>query len=483
MKRLLLGLAVLFALGAGAAAAERPNVLFIMTDQQFAEAMSCRMGRQHIRTPAMDGLAAQGMLFTRAYTSNPLCMPARAALFSGRYPHEVGVTKNAGVKVDAAEFACLGNYFRRAGYETAYFGKWHLCYPPKDADSHGFETLQIGRERNTDHDGRAAAGAVEFLGREHARPFLLVVSLLNPHDICQYSRGQELPCGPIPEAPPAAHCPPVPANLAPPEQEPGTMRVMREAYHASPLFPVGHFTPDDWRRQRWGYYRLIEKVDAEIGRVLEALRRAGLEEKTLVVFTSDHGECAGAHGFNQKTVFYEESVRVPLVVSFKGRTAAAQCEKLVNTGIDLLPTMLDVAGIEIPKRLPGRSLAPLALGRGVAGWRDHVVSENNMCQTGPVGSLTPQTEGRMVRSDRYKYCLFQYGDGRESLVDLAADPGETKDLARNPEYRPALLEHRELLRRFAREHADPLVAEMLANDAAPRPFPPTATPPPKGKRR
>ena len=100
-------------------------------------------------------------------------------------------------------------------------------------------------------------------------------------------------------------------------------------------------TPDDWRRQRWGYYRMIEKVDAEIGKVLEALRKTGQEDNTLIVFTSDHGECAGAHRFNQKTVFYEESARVPLIVAWKGHTAAGTCDKLVNTGIDILPTLLD----------------------------------------------------------------------------------------------------------------------------------------------
>jgi arylsulfatase A-like enzyme len=463
------------AAGGGSA---RPNVVFIMTDQQFAEAMSCRMGRQFLHTPAMDSLAAQGTVFTRAYTPNPLCMPARNSIFTGRYPHETGVTKNAAVKLDPAEFTCLGTYFRQASYETAYYGKWHLSFPQKDVDAHGFTTRRAPADKTQDQDARAAGNAAWFIAQKHEKPFLLVVSLLNPHNICEYARGQKLPCGPIGEAPAPEQCPPVPANLAPPEDEPDSMTMMRRGYHASPLFPVGGFRPEKWRQLRWAYYRMIEKVDAEIGKVLHALRQAGLEEETLIVFTSDHGECAGAHGFNQKTVFYEESVRVPLIVSYKGRTKQGSCDKMVNTGLDLLPTMLDFAGLEVPKKLTGRSLKPLALGLSVTEWRDHLVLENHMDQAGTVDGIRPSVQGRMVLTEpmrsgaagRFKYCVYSQGNQRESLVDLQADPKETKDLARDPGHRQVLLHHRALLAKFAQEHNDPLAAALLANDVEPRPF-------------
>jgi arylsulfatase A-like enzyme len=236
------------------------------------------------------------------------------------------------------------------------------------------------------------------------------------------------------------------------------------------MFPVGSFHPEKWRQLRWAYYRMIEKVDAEIGKVLHALRQAGLEEKTLIVFTSDHGECAGAHGFNQKTVFYEESVHVPLIVSHKGVTKQGSCDKMVNTGLDLLPTMLDFAGLEAPKKLTGRSLKPLAMGQSVTQWRDHVVLENHMDQAAAVDGIRPSAQGRMVRTERFKYCVYSQGNQRESLVDLQADPGETKDLARDPGHRQVLLEHRALLAKFAQEHHDPLAASLLANDVESRPF-------------
>jgi arylsulfatase A-like enzyme len=289
-------------------------------------------------------------------------------------------------------------------------------------------------------------------------------------------------CGDVGLPPPPEQCPPPPANLAPPQNEPDSMTMMRRSYHATQTFPVGKFTSDNWRQQRWGYYRMIEKVDAEIGTVLQALRQAGLEDKTLIVFTADHGECAGAHGFNQKTVLYEESARVPLIVSYKGKTATGSTDKLVNTGIDILPTLLEYAGIAVPARLPGLSLRPLAQERPVTAWRDAVVVENDMAQGGEVDGIRPALQGRMVCTDRYKYCVYSRGSRRESLVDLQADPGESKDLATEPAYQKVLLEHRELLRKFAREHHDPLVDELLADDVPPRPFTADTAREPKKRR-
>jgi len=451
-------------------AADRPNILFIVTDQQFADVMSCRMGKQYINTPVMDGLAAQGMLFTRAYSSNPLCMPYRNSVFTGRYPHQTGVTRNERVNIDTAEFVDMGTYFRQAGYHTAYFGKRHLFFRVED----GFRTTV--KEAKDNPDAATALQAVDFLSQKHDQPFLLVVSFLNPHNICEWARRlagrqQRLNCGEIGTPPPLDQLPPAPFNLAPPRNEPDGMTLMRRAYQVdNGPFPVGKFTPDDWRKLRWGYYRMIELVDAQIGRVTAALRQAGLEENTLIIFTSDHGECAGAHGFNQKTVLYEESARVPLIISWKGKTTASTSDKLVNTGIDILPTMMDAAGIPAPEKLPGRSLLPVALGKEVPSWREYIVVENDMSQAGTLDGFHPEMQGRMVRTERFKYCVYSHGERRESLVDLDADPGEMKNLAGDPEYRKTLLEHRALLEKFAKEHNDPLAAALVADDVKPIPF-------------
>ena len=462
----------LFLLGSAVAGAAPPptNVLFIITDQQMADAMSFRMGNRCLNTPALDQLAARGTYFSRAYAPNPLCMPARNSIITGRFPHETGVTDNTqmytGETLDPAQFPTMGTYFRRGGYRTAYFGKWHLCYDGDDTEAHGFE-LCDRQQRDT----VTADHAVKFLSEPQDRPFLLVLSFLNPHNVAELSRGQPLSNGPIGEPPALAHLPPPPTNLGPPVFEPDTMTAIRRGYHANlRLFPVGHFPPSVWQALRWGYYRLVEKVDAEIGRVLTALQQSGLEENTVIVFVSDHGECAGAHGLTQKTVFYEESVRVPLIVAPPGQREARESDAFVNVGVDLLPTLLEYAGVEPGRPLPGASLQRLVAGGAVAGWRDDVVIGNHMSQGALVDGFVPITEGRMVRTERYKYCVYQYGERRESLVDLIADPGEMVDLAADPGYRHVVLDHRERLRRFGESYADPLVDELLADDVPPRPF-------------
>jgi arylsulfatase A-like enzyme len=283
---------------------------------------------------------------------------------------------------------------------------------------------------------------------------------MNPHNICEWSRGQNLPGGSIGEPPVAGQCPPLKPNMSPPAGETDIIAHMRRAYQAHRLFPVGDFTEDKWRQYLWAYYRLVEKVDQKIGTVLDALRRSGREESTVVAFLSDHGECHGTHHWNQKTVFYDESTRVPLIISRKGTTAAGTCDALVQTGVDLIPTLCEFAGIDVPRDLPGRCLRPYVLGR-VANDRPYVVVSNHMVQCEPVDGALRQPEGRMVRSRRYKYCLYGLGQRRESLVDMQADPGEMVNLAGESNYRSTLLEHRRYLRDFSRQHNDRVASAML----------------------
>jgi choline-sulfatase len=203
----------------------------------------------------------------------------------------------------------MGRIFRNAGYDTGFFGKWHMPFREDRPDEHGFETY-IGKE------GRySGVPCAEFISKNRQRPFLAVASFLNPHNICEWSRGQKLPGGPIGEPPEPSACPPLKPNMDPPEGETDIISHMRKAYQAHRLFPVGDFTDDKWRQYRWAYYRLIEKVDRHVGTLLEALRETGQQENTLVVFLSDHGECHGVHRWNQKTVFYDEAARVPFIIS------------------------------------------------------------------------------------------------------------------------------------------------------------------------
>ena len=211
---------------------QRPNILLIITDQQSANAMSCRMGNDFINTPAMDSIAAHGLLFTRAYCVHPLCVPSRASLFSGRYPHETGVLSNADVKRDMSAFPCLGAVFRDGGYDTGYVGKWHLAYPIEDRAAHGF--YHSANIRNNGADIRNTEEAIRFLQAPRNGPFLLVASYNNPHNICEWGRGDrgELPDGVIATPPPMESCPPMKDNHLPEYDEPDTVTLLRRSYRA-----------------------------------------------------------------------------------------------------------------------------------------------------------------------------------------------------------------------------------------------------------
>lgn len=435
--------------------ARRPNVLVIITDQQCADAMSCVAGRDYLHTPNMDSLVAAGMRFPNAYCANPLCVPSRTAMFTGRYPHETGIQTNTEEKIDPDRFPSVGRIFKAAGYDTGYFGKWHMAYRAGIPRENGFDTFVDKPGR---YDGTPAA---EFIARKRQKPFLAVASFVNPHDICEWSRGQTLQGPSIGDPPPPSECPPLAHNMAPPEDETDIMVTMRRAHQAYHLFPVGHFTDDKWRQYLWAYYRLIECVDRNVGTVMDALRTSGQEENTLVVFLADHGECHGVHRWNQKTVFYDESTRVPLVITQKGRTPTGVCDVLAQTGVDLIPTLCDFAGVTPPRDLPGRSLKACALGRSSTLDRPYVVAENRMVQCAPVDGVLLNPDGRMLRSRRYKYCLYSLGTQRESLVDMQLDPGEMHNLTRKAEHRKTLLEHREYLRDFARKHHDTVALSML----------------------
>jgi arylsulfatase A-like enzyme len=428
-----------------APAPSRPNIVIITTDQQFGDAMSCRIGKRYINTPNMDSLAADGTLYSRAYCANPLCVPSRTSIYTGRYPVETGVQINDTTAIDHRRFPVMGTIFKKAGYATSYFGKWHLPFDQKDPAVHGFDTVSVSK---IDHDLKASEGAAAFIKTKHSAPFLTVVSLLNPHNICQWPRHQELSEGSVGTPPPLDQCPPWRPNHAPQQDEPDAVTLMRRSYQANDMFPVGNFNEKLWREYIWAYYRMLEKVDSRIGTVLTALRSAGLEKDTLVVFSTDHGDCQGAHGWNQKTILFEEAARVPCIMSWKGTIKPQVSDRLVHTGVDFLPTLLDYAGLPRPEGLPGLSLKQTK--------ENHpfVVVSNHMVQGAKVDGRVPETSGRMLRSEHYKYTIYSEGQRRESLVDLRKDPGEMVNLAGKSEHAEVLKQHRELLAKWCRQYGD-----------------------------
>jgi arylsulfatase A-like enzyme len=433
----------------------RPNILLILTDQQSGEALSLGDPTSPLRTPHLDALAARGLRFDRAYCSNPLCVPSRTSMFTGTYSHRNGISSNQDKPTDE-NLCCAGTAFRDAGYDTAYFGKWHIPIPLEVPERSGFDT--ISNNQNNGTDLRLVDHAIPWLGQKRDKPFFCVASFNNPHNICEWARGTrglELPDGSPPEPPSVEACPPLRANHQPPEDEPEAMILLRRSFHASPIFPVGDFDGAQWRQYQFAYHRMVELVDGHVGRLLSGLRHMGLENDTVVVFLSDHGDNQGAHRFNQKTMFYEESARVPCMIAWPGHIEPGISRRLVNTGPDLMPTLFACAGIETVDALDGESFLSDRP-------REQIVVENFALQGAEIDGVKPEIRGRMLRTDRYKYCCHAYGEHRESLVDLESDPGEMRNLARDSAHRDVLLEHRRRLREHCRATKDPFETEIPA---------------------
>lgn len=442
-----------------------PNILVILSDQQSLDTMSCVIGDKYIKTPALDSIAENGTLFTKAYCSNPLCIPSRSSMFTGRYPHETGVISNMEIKLDYNTFTCIGKHFQKYGYDTGYTGKWHIGIPdadkrilPEDTDKHGFEFCENGRCNGADLLN--AEMAEKFLTQKRTKPFFLVVSFNNPHNICEWARGKrgtELPDGTIENPPQLAELPPLRKNHTPTKDEADSIALARRSFQKSSSFPVGNFTEKDWREYIWAYYRMIESIDQKIGEVLNCLEKNNLKENTVIIFASDHGDCQGAHNWNQKTVFYDESSRVPFIISTLDR-GKNTCNKLVNTGVDFAPTIFNLAGIKIPEEFKGIDVLNDGLDN-----RKYITCSNKLMQGAEIDGEIPVIEGRMVRSEHFKYCVYDTCEHNEELYDMENDPLETLNLARDEKYAAILKEHREYLTDFCREKNDYFIEKKLNN--------------------
>jgi arylsulfatase A-like enzyme len=445
----------------------RPNILLVMTDQQFADAMSCAMGDEYIKTPNIDSIAGSGMRFTRAYCSNPLCVPSRTSIFTGRFCHEHGKQINATTpKLDSEEFPNIGMVLRGAGYVTGYCGKWHLPYPSKGPES-GFDFRS--HLSGSGNDPKIAGPATGFIERNRDKAFLLVCSFMNPHNICQYGRGHVLPDGDIGEPPPVGQCPEAPSNLEKAENQSDALEAVWQGRlravwrRGGRMFaPLDKWTADDWRRYRWAYYRMVELVDRELGKILSALSGAGLEGRTVIIFTSDHGDGLGSHRWAQKNMFYDECSRVPLIVSQMGVTKAGTTDYLASNGIDLMPTICDYAGADLPAGCRGLSLRGLAEGKSAKEQRAYVTCSTHFVQDLREDGRPIDLRGRMIRSERFKYYVFDQGEQPEMLVDMESDPGEMVNLAGDAAFAGVLLRHRQYLREYAERTADELAKTLSA---------------------
>lgn len=430
---------------------KRPNIIYILTDQQSECMMSCS-GNKYIKTPAMDYIAKNGIRFKRTYATNPVCSPSRVSLMTGRFPGYFNDNKgnqarenNGSMKIpqvsEEVNNSTIGAYMKKAGYDLFYGGKEHL--PSSLVPSRqGFYDF-TNNER-----GVLAEKAAEIIKEDHDKPYFMFVSLINPHDICYMTirdfpnytkikprkdqseikmldKALELPKGVSKEEFFAKYCPPAPANIEPQEDEPKAIRSLLER---RPFREAAreNYTDERWRMHGYAYGRLTEFVDSKIQKVLDAVKESGQEEETLIIFSSDHGDMNGSHRMEHKTVLYEQAANIPLLAMWKGHIPAGQVNdtNLVSNGLDLLPTLCDYAGIKGQADPRGRSLKPLFEGKKIK-WRKTVGVESEI--------------GRMVVSESgLKYIKYDAVGIEEQLLDLKKDPLETRHFTNDPAYASSL---------------------------------------------
>jgi len=410
------------------------NILLIITDQQHIETIAAG-GCRYVRTPALDRLKTSGVSFTQSYSANPLCSPARSAVFTGRTSSECTVYVNG--RPIRPDIPNLGQWFsEHTDYETFYAGKWHL---PRTYTSTipGFKVINTGIGGFGYLCDTVMSRACEgFLrNRSKSKPFLLVASFMQPHDICEWLRLNMENPGRLRYPQLAGQLPELPDNFEFDKNEPEAIRQRRLGNE--PFRGKSKWDKEQWRYYRWSYYRNIEQLDAEIGRILQALEDWGYIKDTLIVFISDHGEGMGHHQMVRKSSLYNEASRVPLLFSWPGHIAKNETDTVnLASGLDIMPTLCDYAAIRPPQNMRGVSLRAVLEANGSLE-RDFIVSE--------VSTNT----GRMVRTPQYKYIAYA-DDPAEQLFDMKNDPGETKNLATSSKYASTRRQYRKMLRDWER---------------------------------
>jgi arylsulfatase len=437
----------------------RPNILVILTDEERERAW----WPETVRLPARDRLAARGMRFTNHHVHAIPCSPSRATILTGRHSHHNGVLDNMDMPWQGSmpdDIPTWGTLARSAGYTSAYHGKWHLSIEEDlrdegrwSLDRYGFDDWQGPDVHGAPwagqrHDPRVARRAAEWImsHRHDTQPWLCVAGFVNPHDIMLYPRfrrprvrdwGVDLP-------------PHVHEDLS---DKPRVHRRWREVCDLT----GGRVRNDDsWRLIANAYIDLHIEVDRSIRVVLDALAASGRQKDTVVVFTSDHGDFAGAHGQRQKGAFvHPENVKVPLTITWPGVVEPGQVCDHLSAAIDLSPTLADI--MEVPPAtlagtdLPGRSLVPALHDPETAVRPQVLFAQDAYSSIGPpeptLGFLRGYTDGR------WKYARY-FLPGRQQapldecdleLYDLDEDPLEIRNLAVDPRYANMLEEHEAVL--------------------------------------
>ncbi|MHC4346723.1 MAG: sulfatase family protein [Planctomycetota bacterium] len=428
---------------------ERPNILWICTDQQRYDTIGA-LGNKHIRTPNIDRLVETGTAFTHAYCQSPICTPSRASFLTGMYPSTIHACINGNDHWDEAA-PLITKTLADIGYDCGLVGKFHLASAmahepelrPKDdgyrifwyshAPHQGIGKgnqytdwlTSIGQDFNKlkkecgyvpakwHQTTWCADKTIEFINQKHDRPWLFSVNIYDPH-------------GPF--DPPQKYVDRFDIESLPEplfrETDLAAQKQLTDIYFQSkvrlPKYPDAKVTLAK-------YWAQIELIDENVGRILDALKKSGQRENTVVIFTSDHGEMAGDHGLNKKGCrFYEGLVRVPLIFSWAGHFEQGLKSDALVELVDIIPTLLEMTGQSVPKDMQGKSLLPILKCKADPGeHREFVRSVYYKALQGPESYAT------MLRTRRYKIVNY-HGHDLGELFDLEKDPNEFNNLWDNP---------------------------------------------------
>lgn len=449
-----LAFTVVFFAAAGQASAARPNLLFLLLDDQRNDSLGCA-GDPILQTPEIDRLAAGGVRFAKAFVTTSICAASRATILTGLHERTHGY--NFG-RPPVAEDQMLASYpgrLRAAGYRSGFIGKYGIQTAGKPEPDLFDHFKKIGRspyfKRQPDGSVRhetdlIADNAIAFLDEHPAeRPFCLSLSFNAPHA----EDGDKVDHYPWP---PSADGLYEDATIPPPRlRDPAIYAAhpdfLKESFNRRRYFWRWD-TPEKYQRNMKAYYQMISGVDAAIGRLREALQANGFADNTVIVVMADNGYYRGERGFAGKWSHYEESLRVPMVI-YDPRLAEELRGRVLDTialNLDIAPTLLDLAGIDPPASYQGVSLKPLIEGKLPAAWRTEFFAEH-LC---PNPNL-PQWEG--VRGERFVYCRYrQQTPPYEFLHDLQEDPDQLRNFANDPAYAETLEAMRQQTDRYLSEY-------------------------------
>jgi len=472
-----------------------PNILFIFTDDHAAHAISA-YGSRINQTPNIDRIAAEGIRFDRCLVTNSLCAPSRAVILTGKLSHLNGIYTNV-ERFDGSQLT-FPKLLRKAGYQTAMVGKWHLKSEPTGFD---FWRVLPGQGLYYNPKFRTPEGEIQRTGyvtdiitdtaldwlknrRDKTRPFLLMcqhkaphrnwqpgpnhltlyddVTIPEPPDLFDDYRGRAAPAR-LQRMTVANHMRPADLKLVAPRDLTPEQRKKWDAAYGPKNEAFKKTKLEGRAKARWNYQRYIKDylrcvaaVDDGIGRILDYLDEAGLKDNTVVVYSSDQGFFLGDHGWYDKRWMYEESVKMPLLVRWPGKIEPGSVDGHLVQNLDFAPTFLEAAGIRPPDEMQGRSLLPLLRGESPDGWRKSAYY--HYYEEGGHGV----TEHYGVATERYKLIhYFHYGEWE--LFDLEKDPGEMRSVYGDPAYAKTREALRAELKRLARKYGEPEPEKQFAN--------------------